>query len=246
MPRVLIVDDEHLARQAMRRLLASHPDVEIVGEAHGVSDALREIERTQPQLVFLDIELGGADGFDLLAGLEAPPVVVFVTAYAEYAVEAFAVNAVDYLLKPVDPERLAESLKRAGRELARAEPAVGASSGGSVIAFKTPKRTVLAKPAEIVALRADGDFTHVFVADRTALMIWRTLSHFENLLPSPPFLRLGRSLIVNRDRLRTIETPSRETARLMLDGMDEPVMLGRAAAARLREALGDDFRPDES
>jgi two-component system LytT family response regulator len=251
MPRVLIVDDEHLARQAMRRLLANHPEVEIVGEAHGVSDALREIERTQPQLVFLDIELGGADGFDLLAGLEAPPVVVFVTAYAEYAVEAFAVNAVDYLLKPVDPERLAESLKRAGRELARAEPAVGAplgggSSGGGVIAFKTPKRTVLAKPSEIVALRADGDFTHVFVADQTALMIWRTLSHFEGLLPSPPFLRLGRSLIVNRDRLRTIETPSRETARLMLHGMDEPVMLGRAAAARLREALGDDFRLDES
>lgn len=251
MPRVLIVDDEHLARQAMRRLLASHPEVEIVGEAHGVSDALRQIERTQPQLVFLDIELGGADGFDLLASLEAPPVVVFVTAYAEYAVEAFAVNAVDYLLKPVDPERLAESLKRAGRELARAEPQVGApsgggSSGGGVIAFKTPKRTVLAKPAEIVALRADGDFTHVFVADQTALMIWRTLSHFESLLPSPPFLRLGRSLIVNRDRLRTIETPSRETARLMLHGMDEPLTLGRAAAARLREALGDDFQPDES
>ncbi|MBY0324699.1 MAG: LytTR family DNA-binding domain-containing protein [Reyranella sp.] len=251
MPRVLIVDDEHLARQAMRRLLANHPEVEIVGEAHGVSDALREIERTQPQLVFLDIELGGADGFDLLASLEAPPVVVFVTAYAEYAVEAFAVNAVDYLLKPVDPERLAESLKRAGRELARAEAQVGApsgggSSGGGVIAFKTPKRTVLAKPAEIVALRADGDFTHVFVADQTALMIWRTLSHFESLLPSPPFLRLGRSLIVNRDRLRTIETPSRETARLMLHGMDEPLTLGRAAAARLREALGDDFQPDES
>jgi two-component system LytT family response regulator len=244
MPRVLIVDDEHLARQAMRRLLASHPEVEIVGEAEGVSDALREIESTRPQLVFLDIELGGADGFDLLARLETPPVVVFVTAYAEYAVEAFAVNAVDYLLKPVDPGRLAESLKRADRELAREQSADG--PGGGVIAFKTPKRTVLAKPSEVVALRADGDFTHVFVADQPALMIWRTLSHFESVLPSPPFLRLGRSLIVNRDRLRAIETPSRETARLMLHGMDEAVMLGRAAAARLREALGADFRPEES
>lgn len=246
MPRVLIVDDEHLARQAMRRLLASHPDVEIVGEAEGVGDALREIERTQPQLVFLDIELGGADGFDLLARLETPPVVVFVTAYVEYAVEAFAVNAVDYLLKPVDPERLAESLKRAERELAREEPAAAPSSVAGVIAFKTPKRTVLARPSEVVALRADGDFTHVFVADQTALMIWRTLSHFESLLPSPPFLRLGRSLIVNRDRLRNFETPSRETARLMLHGMDEPLTLGRAAAARLRESLGADFRPQES
>jgi two-component system, LytTR family, response regulator len=234
--RVLIVDDEHLARQAMRRLLADHREVEIVGEAESVTDALQTIARTAPQLVFLDVELGGADGFDLLAALERPPVVVFVTAYAEHAVEAFAVNAVDYLLKPVEPERLAESIARAERALANAEPPP-ASAGKGVIALKTPKRTVLARPAEIVALRADGDFTHVFVADQPALMMWRTLAHFEGLLPVPPFLRLGRSLIVNRDRLRRVETPSRESARIMLQGMPEPLTLGRAAAARLREAL---------
>jgi two-component system LytT family response regulator len=235
--RALIVDDEHLARQAMRRLLANHPEVEIVGEAEGVADALAAIARTAPQLIFLDIELGGADGFDLLAALERPPVVVFVTAYAEYAVEAFAVNAVDYLLKPVEPERLTEALSRAERELAGAAPPPVPGAKG-VIALKTPKRTVLARPGEIVALRADGDFTHVFVADQPALMMWRTLAHFEGLLPAPPFLRLGRSLIVNRDRLRRVETPSRESARIMLQGMAEPLTLGRTAAARLREALG--------
>lgn len=237
MLRVLIVDDEHLARQAMRRLLTNRPEVEIVGESEGVADALQAIARTGPHLVFLDIELGGADGFDLLAALERPPMVVFVTAYAEYAVEAFAVNAVDYLLKPVEPERLAEALARAARELASATPPP-TSGTKSVIALKTPKRTVLARPDEIVALRADGDFTHVFVADQPALMMWRTLAHFEGLLPTPPFLRLGRSLIVNRDRLRRVETPSRESARIMLQGMAEPLTLGRTAAARLREALG--------
>ena len=238
MLRVLIVDDEHLARQAMRRLLAAHPDVEIVGEAEGVTQALQEIERTRPQMMFLDIELSGGDGFDLLAALDRPPVVVFVTAYAEHAVEAFAVNAVDYLLKPVAPERLAESLTRVERQLARGEEP--ASAGRGVIALRTPKRTLLAQTEEIVAVRADGDFTHVFVADQPALMIWRTLAHFEELLPSPPFLRLGRSLIVNRDRLRRVETPSRETARILLQGMDEALTLGRAASARLREALGGD------
>jgi two-component system, LytTR family, response regulator len=187
-------------------------------------------------LVFLDIELGSGDGFDLLAAIERPPMVVFVTAFAEYAVEAFAVNAVDYLLKPVEPERLAEAVSRAGRALESAEsPSESAAKG--VIALKTPKRTVLTRPAEIVALRADGDFTHVFVADQPALMMWRTLMHFEGVLPSPPFLRLGRSLIVNRDRLQHVETPSRETARVMLQGMAEPLTLGRAAAARLRKAL---------
>ena len=163
---------------------------------------------------------------------------MFVTAYAEHAVEAFAVNAVDYLLKPVAPERLAESLTRVERQLARGEGQASTSRG--VIALRTPKRTLLAQTEEIVAVRADGDFTHVFVADQPALMIWRTLGHFETLLPSPPFLRLGRSLIVNRDRLRRVETPSRETARILLQGMDEALTLGRAASARLRDALEGD------
>ena len=133
MLRVLIVDDEHLARQAMRRLLAAHPDVEIVGEAEGIADARREIERTQPQLIFLDIELDDGDGFDLLAALERRPIVVFVTAYAEHAVQAFAVHAVDYLLKPVAPERLAESLTRAEQQLARdAQSSEPAPSGGGM------------------------------------------------------------------------------------------------------------------
>jgi len=231
--RVLIVDDEPLARSAMRRLLAAHPTVEIVGEADSTQQAISAIEHTQPQLVFLDIELGGGDGFDLLAALERPPIVVFVTAYAEHAVEAFAVDAVDYLLKPVAPERLAESLARVERQLSQAAP----TAGSGVIELRTPKRTVLAQPAEIVALRADGDFTRVHVADQPEVMIWRTLAHFESLLPSPPFLRLGRSLIINRDRLRRIETPSRATAYITFDGMIEPLAIGRAAATRLRDVL---------
>ena len=231
--RVLIVDDEHLARQALRRLLADHPEVEIVGEAETIEQAITAIRQTQPDLVFLDIELGGGDGFDLLAALERPPVVVFVTAYAEHAVEAFEVNAVDYVLKPVAPERLAESLVRAERELGLASP----SAKPRVIALRTPKQTVLVPAGEIAALRADGDFTHVFVAGRPAVMIWRTLSHFEDLLPSPPFLRLSRSLMINRDRLRKIEAPSRDSAQLTLDGVAEPMVLGRTAASRLRDAL---------
>jgi two-component system LytT family response regulator len=237
--RVVIVDDEHLARQAMRRLLAAHPDVEIAGEAESLAEAIDAVGRTAPQLVFLDIELGGGGGFDLLAALEHPPVVVFVTAYPQYAADAFAVEAADYLLKPVEPERLAESLDRVRRRLAQApgpapEPAPGAAG---LIELKTPRRTVLAAPGEIAALRADGDFTRVLLADRPELMIWRTLAHFESLLPAPPFLRLGRSLIINRDRLRGIEAPSREGAQITLLGVAEPLALGRTAAQRLREAL---------
>ncbi|MFO1159176.1 MAG: LytTR family DNA-binding domain-containing protein [Reyranellaceae bacterium] len=241
MLRALIVDDERLARQAMRRLLSAHPAVEIVGEAESLDEAKAMIERTGPQLVFLDIELGGkGDGFDLLANLERPPLVVFVTAYAEYAVEAFTVNAVDYLLKPVDPERLAETLARVEQHRIRVVASSGQAVVQGMIALRTPKQTVLAAPSEIAALRADGDFTHVFVADQPTVMILRTLGHFESLLPSPPFLRLGRSLIINRDRLRKIEAPSRASARITLQGVPAPLDLGRAAAARLRELVSDD------
>jgi two-component system LytT family response regulator len=229
--RVLIVDDEPLARSAMRRLLAPHQAIEIVGEADSTAAARAAIVAMKPDLVFLDIELGGDDGFDLLASLESPPSVIFVTAYAEHAVEAFAVDAVDYLLKPVDPDRLAESLARVERQRASRPQAAPA------IELRTPRRTVLAQPDEIVILRADGDFTQVHLAGQPPVMIWRTLAHFESLLPAPPFLRLGRSLIVNRDRLRNVETLSRTSTRLVLDGLAEPVEIGRTAAARLREAM---------
>jgi two-component system LytT family response regulator len=239
--RVLIVDDEPLARSAMKRLLAAHPSVEIVGEAESVAGAMSAIERARPQLVFLDIELNGGDGFDLLAALERPPIVVFVTAYAEHAVEAFAVDAADYLLKPVAPERLAESLSRVERQLARKSPPSERQPADTrVIELKTPRRTVFASAAEIMALQADGDFTRVLVADQPAVLIWRTLGHFEDLLPSPPFLRLGRSLIINLDRLRRIETPSRASAHITLQGMADSLVLGRTAAARLREVLAAD------
>jgi two-component system LytT family response regulator len=235
--RALIVDDERLARQAMRRLLSARPEVEIVGEAESLAQAVEAIRSTGPEVVFLDIALGDGDGFELIAALERPPIVVFVTAYAEYAVEAFGVDAVDYLLKPVEPERLAEALVRVERKLAR--PAEPRATRPSVIALKTPKRTVMAEPHEIAALRADGDFTRVLLADRPEVMIWRTLAHFEAVLPSPPFFRLGRSLIVNRDRLRKVEAPTRETATITLQGIAEALVLGRTAAQRLRELLAD-------
>ncbi len=229
--RVLIVDDEPLARSAMRRLLVPHQAIEIVGEADSTATARAVIVATRPDLVFLDIELGGDDGFDLLASLDSPPTVIFVTAYAEHAVEAFAVDAVDYLLKPVDPDRLAESLARVERQRASRPQAAPA------IELRTPRRTVFAQPGEIVILRADGDFTQVYLAGQLPVMIWRTLAHFEGLLPSPPFFRLSRSLIVNRDRLRHVETLSRTSTRLTLDGLAEPVEVGRTAAARLRDAM---------
>ncbi|MBA4789701.1 MAG: response regulator transcription factor [Rhizobiales bacterium] len=233
MLRVLVVDDEPLARRAMRRLLRAHP-VEVAGEAETIAEALALIEATHPDLVFLDIELNGGDGFDLLEALANPPKVVFVTAYAQHAVEAFAVDAVDYLLKPVAPERLAGALARVERQLA---PRADKDADG-VLELRTPSRSVFAKPADIVALKADGDFTRVLLSGQPPLMIWRTLTHFEELLPAPPFVRLSRSVIINLERLRRIDARSRDDVRLVLDGIGDALAVGRAAAQRLRDAMG--------
>ncbi len=233
MLRILIADDEPLARRAMRRLMAGREDIEIVGEAESVAQTLDLIADTRPDLIFLDIKLNGGDGFDLIAQAEDPPRIVFVTAHAEYAVDAFAVEAVDYLLKPVAVERLDAALERVQRLLAGA----GKEPGG-LIELRSASRVVFAALSDIVAVRAEGDFSHVLLADRPAVMMLRSLGQFETQLPSPPFFRLGRSLMVNRDRVRSVDARSRDEVRVTLLGLAEPLLIGRAAAARLREALG--------
>ena len=111
--KALIIDDERLAREELRELLEAHPEISVVGEAANVDEAIAAIEEHKPDLLFLDVQMPGADGFDLLERLEPPiPKVVFTTAFAEHAVEAFSVNALDYLLKPIDPDRLADSVER--------------------------------------------------------------------------------------------------------------------------------------
>src|SRR5262245_20602904 len=121
--KALIVDDERLARNELRRLLGRHPEIEIVGEAASAVQARRALEDLEPDLLFLDVQMPGETGFDLLASLDCVPLVVFTTAYDEYALRAFEVNALDYLVKPIEPRRLASTVSRL---LARAGPAVGA------------------------------------------------------------------------------------------------------------------------
>lgn len=232
MLRAVIVDDEPLAIRALRRLLLAHPEVEVVATADSLATAVPAIARARPDLVLLDIELGAGDGFEVIARLTPAPRVIFVTAHPQHAVQAFAVEAADYLLKPVRPERLAEALSRVARQLTPAPPPLGAP-----IELRMPSRTIFADPGELVALCAEGDFTRVHLAGQAAWLILRTLSHFEALLPAPPFLRVGRSVLLNLQRVRRVEAEGRNLAHVTLEGMEAPLALGRAAAARLRGAL---------
>ena len=232
MLRVMIIDDEPLARQGLRQMLDSLGEVEICGEAESLQQAIDSLPALQPDGLFLDIEMPGGGGFELLSRLENPPPVVFFTAHSEFAARAFDVQAVDYLLKPVRRERLRTALTRLR------EAAVPYGEGDR-ICLRTPGRTLVTPLEKIVFLEAEGDFTRVSVEGESPILICQTLGSYENTLPSPPFLRLARSLIVNTARVESITSESGATGSVSLVGIPSPVALGRTALRRLRASVSE-------
>lgn len=237
MLRVAVVDDEPLARQGLRRMLAGHKALEIVAEADRVSTATPLLLKEKPDAIFLDIHMPGADGFELLKTLDPVPKIVFVTAHSNHAVRAFDIQAVDYVLKPVRPERLSAAVARLQAACVGSDdaPAYGAADR---ICLRTPQRTVLTALPDIAALEAEKDFTRFYIAGEAPLLICQSIGSYERTLPTPPFLRLGRSLMVNTGRIARTENPSRNETRLWLKGIPTPFRLGRVARARLNEHLG--------
>lgn len=236
---VVLVDDEALARQAMRELLAPHTKIRIVGEADTMTSARDLIAAVKPDAIFLDIKMPGKSGFELLKSLTHHPKVVFVTAYSQYAIQAFEVDAIDYLLKPVRPERLHDAVQRlrvaCGKSTASDTPEPTYHPEDR-ICLRTPGRTLMAVLSEVSALEADGDFTRVYVPAEQPLMICQTLGTYEQSLPSPPFLRLDRSLMLNLKRISKIEHLSRDETRIYLTGIRHTFSVGRKAWNSLREA----------
>ncbi len=238
MLRVGLIDDEPLARKRLRQLLAAHPGIRIAGEADGKDAALKFLEKEKPDAIFLDIQMPGATGFDLLGELDRPPLVVIVTAHTRHAIQAFEVEAIDYLLKPVSPARFAQAVRRIEAAISKGNGNAGpAYAQEDRICLRTPKQTVVVPVRDIPVLKADGDFTRIFLKGSPALMICQQLGRFETLLPSPPFVRIDRSHIVNCDAVIRLERESRDTAQLLMDGLSDAFPLGRTAQERLRGLL---------
>lgn len=236
MLRVMLVDDEALARQGLRQMLEKIPDLEICAEAENLRQAVAAVPAVRPDALFLDVEMPNGGGFELLARLKPPPPVVFVTAHSEYAARAFDVDAVDYLLKPVRAERLTVAVERLRAALANLpeSPALGETDR---ICLRTPGRTLVAPLDKLLLLQADGDFTRATVEGEAPLMICQSVGNYERTLPSPPFARLDRSILLNLSRVVCLRNDSSRGVLVLLRGLDEPIPLGRTAAGRLREAL---------
>lgn len=222
--RVVVIDDEPAARRGAQLVLAGDPEVKVVGEAGNLKEAVALIQREKPDIAFLDIQMPGGDGFEVLSALDPSllPVVVFVTAYDKHAVKAFEVSAVDYLLKPYEDERFLAALAKAKRQV---REQAGASVQAQLAALLSTLKETQVQPespelgdrvliktgGEILFLRADeidwieaeGDYMKFHVAGKSHLMR-ETMARLESRLDARRFVRIHRSVIVNIDRVRKL------------------------------------------
>jgi two-component system, LytTR family, response regulator len=218
--RVMVVDDEPLARERLRALLELQPDLEVIGECGDGGEALETLRQDRPDLVFLDIQMPELDGFEVLErlGTDRPPAVIFVTAYDQFAIRAFEVHALDYLLKPYDDERFGAALDRA-RTWLKTKGTAG-ELDARMTAFLADMRTA-AKPADRLAVKSGGrvilikteDIDWVESADNyvnlhvgaEAYLLRETMNALEQRLPANRFLRISRSTLVNLDRIKELQ-----------------------------------------
>lgn len=227
--KVLIVDDEPLARRELTRLLAAHPWVEICGEAAHAEEAQAQIGRLQPDLLLLDVQMPGASGFDLLERLELAPRVIFTTAFDQHAVRAFEVNALDYLLKPIEPARLATALERA-----RAERAEQVAAGPALqrLFVRDGARCWFVPLDEVSLMSAQGNYVRLHWGEHQPWLA-RPLVALEQRLDPARFFRANRSQIVNLEHVVEIEAGVNGRLHLILrDGVEVEISRRQARLFR--------------
>jgi two-component system LytT family response regulator len=225
--KAMIVDDEPLARRELRRLLAEFPWVEIVGEAGNIVEAAKAIEADAPELLLLDIKMPGGTGFDLLAKLEHVPRVIFTTAYDDHAVQAFEVNALDYLLKPIEPERLAAALARARGPL----PTQTAPRQSQIVErlfIRDGARCWFVPLNEVSLIVAEGNYVRLHWREVRPLL-GRPLSSLEERLDPQRFFRANRRQIVNVEFIEEVESGSSGQLHVQLRGGPEVEISRRQA-----------------
>jgi len=225
--KAIIVDDERLARAELRRLLRAHVDVEIVGEARNGEEALAAVAATQPDLIFLDIQMPGMTGFDVLERLDDVPQVIFTTAFDQYALRAFEVNALDYLTKPIPPARLAAALTRV-------RPRTGPARLDQIF-LRDGDRCWLVRLLDVVLLESEGNYTRLCFG-RERPLIRRSLNALEAALDPSMFFRANRGQMINLKAVQKTSVGPGGTLVVELRG-GSAVELSRRRETRLRAAL---------
>ena len=237
--KALIIDDERLARKELTNLLQEYQEIEIVGEAVNAEDAEEKIKELKPDLLFLDIQMPGKTGFELLQSLESVPEVIFTTAYDEYALKAFDFNALDYLLKPIEPDRLKESinklLKRAQKEEPEEEKEDKKLGPQDRVFVKDGDKCWFVKLENIRLFESDGNYIKIYF-DNFKPMIHKSLNALDERLDDRSFVRASRKHIINLTWVESIESWFNGGLMVVLRGGDK-VEVSRRQAARFKEMM---------
>jgi two-component system, LytTR family, response regulator len=239
--RAIIIDDERLARNELKKLLGDYPEIEVVDEAANVDEGIQKIEVHNPDLIFLDIQMPGKTGFDLLRELNRTPEVIFTTAYDEYALRAFEVNALDYLLKPIEPKRLADAIHKLEEEDTVEESETTASVNRTILSeidqvfVKDGERCWFVKLSEIRLFESVGNYAKVYFGPNKPLIL-KSLNALEERLDEKVFFRANRKHIVNLRMIEKVEPYFNGGLLLEIHGGDK-IEVSRRQAVKFKEMM---------
>ncbi len=231
----IIIEDSRLARMELKNLLKAHPEIVVVAEAGNAEEALIEIQKHAPELLFLDIQMPGKSGFELLEALDDVPMVIFTTAYDEYAVKSFEYNALDYLLKPIKEERLAKAVEKVLQTNLPERSAQSVLDESRQVFVKDGERCWMVRLSDIRLFEVYGNYTRIFFGKNKPLIL-KSLNSMEARLDSSQYFRINRQQIVNLKWVENVEPWFNGKLKLKLrDG--EAVEVSRRQASKLRTLL---------
>jgi two-component system LytT family response regulator len=239
--KAVIIDDERLARAELRKLLAEFPEIEVLDEAANADEALEKIDLLQPDLIFLDINMPGKTGFDLLQELDKSPMVIFTTAYDEYAVKAFEVNALDYVVKPIEPKRLAEAINKVNEASKKERIAIEESASRGILGendqvfVKDGERCWFVRLGDIRLIESVGNYAKIYFGNYKPLIL-KSLNALEERLDEKVFFRANRKHIVNLRMVDKVEPYFNGGLQLELKGGDK-VEISRRQTIRFKEMM---------
>lgn len=233
--KAIIVDDERLARKELMTLLENHPEIEVIDEATNADEALEKIERQDPDVIFLDIQMPGKTGFELLESLERVPQVIFTTAYDEFALKAFDFNALDYLLKPIQPERLSESVQKISAKAPKKGGRDKKLGSEDQVFVKDGDKCWFVKLEDVRLFESDGNYIKVYF-ENFKPMIHKSLNALDERLDDRDFFRASRKHIINLGWVESIDTWFNGGLLVKLKG-GEKVEVSRRQSARFREMM---------
>lgn len=235
---VLIVDDEQLAREDIKHQLSSFENIIIIGETDNLNEAIGMYSELKPDLIFLDIQLGNESGFDLMNTVEADTKIVFVTAYDEFAIKAFEVNALDYLLKPVSGDRLEQTIDRLATKSSSQNEQTTLSIDDNIF-IKLNDNYRFLKIDTIKVICSAKDYSEIYIDKETkSYLTLKTLKEWEERLPVKQFCRIHRTTIINLNYIVKIEPWHNYSQRVYLKDIEEPYLMSRRFFSAIKEKLG--------